>query len=277
MHEIDRLIASYKEAGLARVIRNTIIYLWVTFSLVVLRKAPSMTLPQERELIKTLLCRQEPKVAVEIGTAKGGTLQLLCRHAAEDALIISVDLPNGVGGGGYPKWMGRIYDWVFRRRNQRLELLRGDSGSLEMRDKVWFLTPPKGIEFLWIDGDHSYDGVKRDFETYRPLMAERATIIFHDIQLDGQVGQLWSELKQEYGARAEEFIYRPEVKHGYGIGMISLGQPFEDNSWLKRYEGFNRVPGVDEADNYLRVAVASIVAFFFIVFAATCSVWRWLT
>ncbi|MEO8502454.1 MAG: class I SAM-dependent methyltransferase [Acidobacteriota bacterium] len=36
------------------------------------------------------------------------------------------------------------------------------------------------IELLWIDGDHRYEGVRRDFDSWRPHLAPGATIVFDD-------------------------------------------------------------------------------------------------
>jgi hypothetical protein len=37
------------------------------------------------------------------------------------------------------------------------------------------------VDFLFIDGDHSYEGVKKDFEMYSPLVKSGGLIAFHDI------------------------------------------------------------------------------------------------
>src|SRR3990167_10654666 len=36
------------------------------------------------------------------------------------------------------------------------------------------------IAFLWIDGDHSYEGATQDFERYAPHVVEGGVIAFHD-------------------------------------------------------------------------------------------------
>src|SRR5579885_1052901 len=46
----------------------------------------------------------KPAVAMEIGTANGGTLFMHTKLAAKNAFIISLDLPGGRFGGGYPEW-----------------------------------------------------------------------------------------------------------------------------------------------------------------------------
>jgi predicted O-methyltransferase YrrM len=36
------------------------------------------------------------------------------------------------------------------------------------------------VALVWIDGDHRYEGVRRDFESWRPHLIEGATIVFDD-------------------------------------------------------------------------------------------------
>ena len=36
------------------------------------------------------------------------------------------------------------------------------------------------IDFLWIDGDHSYEGVKRDIQDWFPLVKKNGFVCFHD-------------------------------------------------------------------------------------------------
>jgi hypothetical protein len=73
------------------------------------------------------------------------------------------------------------------------------------------LATPK-FDFLFIDGDHSYAGVKRDFEMYSPLVKPGGWVGFHDINdteihrgFGCQVEQFWTELhgtKQEFNCHA---------------------------------------------------------------------------
>src|SRR5262249_46300212 len=69
-----------------------------------------------------------PRAMLEIGTATGGSLLSFTRVCAPDAHVISVDLPRGAFGGGYPLWKVPVYK-AFADTSQRLDLIRGDSHS----------------------------------------------------------------------------------------------------------------------------------------------------
>ena len=58
--------------------------------------------PREILALYRAVCAACPRCVIEIGTALGGTLYLWTQAAAADALVISIDLPGGPFGGGYP-------------------------------------------------------------------------------------------------------------------------------------------------------------------------------
>lgn len=177
--------------------------------------------PSELAALGEILAGQRPERALEIGTARGGTLLFLTRLANPKATIVSVDLPGGKFGGGY----GTRRKWFyqrFARRGQQLHLLQGDSHSEEMAERVKGVFEGQQIDYLFIDGDHRYEGVKSDFETYGPLVRKGGLIAFHDIvdgppDAVGGVPRFWRQIKSQYSH--QEFINDP-FQGGYGIGLL---------------------------------------------------------
>ncbi len=172
---------------------------------------------QNKDEISALLRivkQARPKSLVEIGTASGGTLFLLTRVAAPDAQLFSVDLPDGPYGGGYPAWKIPLYQ-AFPLPGQRLELIRDNSHDPDVLSQVRKLVGEQGLDFLLIDGDHSYAGVKSDFEMYGPLVKSPGLIAFHDIDLAPDVRRYWDEIK--VGRRFEEIHADAGQRFGFGV------------------------------------------------------------
>lgn len=168
-----------------------------------------------------ILSERRPERALEIGTARGGTLLFLTRLASSHATIVSADLPGGDFGGGYSAKQKRYYQH-FARRKQRLHLLQGDSHSADMLERVGNALRGQPLDYLFIDGDHRYEGVKSDFEMYGPMVRKGGMIAFHDIVTGsshavGGVPRFWSEIKEQY--RFQEIVNDPS-QGGYGIGIL---------------------------------------------------------
>lgn len=165
--------------------------------------------------------RHAPRVVVEIGTARGGTLFVLCRMAAADATIISIDLPAGAGGAGYPEWKLPILH-SFAKDDQSLKFLRADSHSDETLEKVRHELAGQQVDLLFIDGDHSYDGALSDFGRYSQLVRPGGLICMHDVVPNPsteaiQVDKVWERVST--GAQAE-VIRDPANLAKFGIGVL---------------------------------------------------------
>jgi cephalosporin hydroxylase len=143
--------------------------------------------------------------------------------ADPEATVISLDLPGGIHGGGYPYWK----TWLYRRfagPRQMLHLLRGNSHEQVMIEKLKGLLAGRQIDFLFIDGDHTYNGVKQDYEMYSPLVRPGGLIVFHDICIHGvelncQVDQFWREIRVT-AKNPLEFVENPQ-QGNCGIGVLT--------------------------------------------------------
>jgi predicted O-methyltransferase YrrM len=179
-----------------------------------------LQVPEELTGLLERLAAERPRRLLEIGTARGGTLFALCRAAAPDAVIVSLDLPWG-SGGGYRPWREGLYS-RFGRGRQQVVPLRGDSADPATRDHVVEALGGDLLDFLLIDGDHSYDGARRDWESYSPLVRPGGLIAFHDIvpgpeKLVGGVPELWREISSD---RPTETVVHDWDQKGCGLGLV---------------------------------------------------------
>ena len=188
------------------------------------RKSLSLfAMQKESELsaLYGLLRKKKMGAVVEIGTARGGVFYGLCQLAKDDATVVSIDLPGGAFGGGYTEGDERIFR-SYGKQGQKLHFLRLDSHKKSTVDKLSRLLNGSGVDLLFIDGDHTYEGVKKDYEMYAHLVRKGGLIVFHDIchhptVPECQVERFWKEVKK--GKRTQEFI-DPVDKSWGGIGVI---------------------------------------------------------
>jgi predicted O-methyltransferase YrrM len=192
-----------------------------------IKMAPLQSRWEFRQLLNEV-ARLRPKAMLEIGTARGGSLLAFTRLCAPDAHIVSVDLPRGPFGGGYPLWKVPLYKAV-AGPGQRLDLVRGDSHGASTFAHVQSLLGGRKLDFLFIDGDHRYEGVRSDFEAYTSLMRPAGIIALHDIAAPhpdrpimngndpGDVPRFWADLTRE--SPGKTFV-DPEGQGCFGIGLI---------------------------------------------------------
>lgn len=182
--------------------------------------APRQVKEEVVELAKVLQ-PLKPKTIVEIGTGRsGGMLFVYSRTASLDAVIISIDLPGGEFGDSYPAHKVPI----FRRMGlpgQTIHPIRASSHDPATLEQVKKILGGRPVDFLFIDGDHTYEGVKQDLVMYSALCGPDALIALQDIvpcsHKDCQVEDYWRDIKPKFPHRE---IVKDWNQRWAGIGLV---------------------------------------------------------
>lgn len=117
----------------------------------------------ELRFLLAALQNVEVKRVLEIGVHKGFSCEVW-RKAWPKAQVIGID--------NEPQFL----------EYKDFELIVGDSHDRNIKAKAWMYGP---VDFLFIDGDHSYDGTLLDWEWYSPLVRPGGIVAIHDISRRG--------------------------------------------------------------------------------------------
>ena len=135
--------------------------------------------------------------AIEVGTCYGGTAWFL-KQLGLQLEVVDVVMQS-------PHWQGVTY-------------YLGDSvkRAKDMRD----------ADFVLLDGDHVYEGVHRDWQTFRGKVKKGGLLAFHDIVDHSswhdrvQVDRLWREVKESRVERTMEIVEGGEPWGGFGVVFL---------------------------------------------------------
>jgi predicted O-methyltransferase YrrM len=161
-----------------------------------------------------LVAELRPKKLVELGTHTGLSFFCFCQAVAEnniDGTCYAIDTWTG------DKHAGSYANTIYQSVDDHVrDYYRGIAYLMRMTfDEASPHFDANSLDILHIDGLHTYDAVKQDFEVWYEKVAPGGIILFHDIEArmnDYGVWQFWQELETNF----QTFAFR----HGYGLGVL---------------------------------------------------------
>lgn len=178
----------------------------------------------------------KPQIIVELGTHRGTSFFSMCQAVKDGKLktkLYAVDTWKGDEHAGF-------YDeTIFNEVNKIKKTYYSKQNIILLRslfDDAVAKFKNNSIDILHIDGLHTYEAVKHDFNNWFNKVKTNGTIIFHDTnEKKGDFGvyKLWDKLKKKY--KTLEFF------HSHGLGILFKKQvPAQDHKifetiWQKYY------------------------------------------
>jgi len=141
------------------------------------------------------LARQmRPRIAFEVGTFDGNTAVNIAANAPDDCKVLTLDLPedwDGSLGISVPSNYNNVTDRSGvgsqirgSGLENRIEQIFGDSASFDW-DRL-----PQPLDFVFIDGNHYYDYVRKDTENALHHVVSGGCIVWHDYGAYPDVSQV---------------------------------------------------------------------------------------
>jgi tetratricopeptide (TPR) repeat protein len=164
-----------------------------------------------------IVVASRPRLLVELGTDKGVSYAAFCEAVLRARLgtrCFAVDTWTGDDHAGHygEDVYNDLRDFHDKRYVAFSNLLRST-----FDDAVRYFEDGS-IDLLHIDGYHTYEAVKHDYETWRPKLSDRAVVLFHDTNVrerDFGVHQFFAEISKQFPSF--------EFRHGYGLGIAAVG------------------------------------------------------
>lgn len=166
-----------------------------------------------------LMRQLRPRVFVELGTHTGNSYCAFCQ---------SIDETPGALTQAYAvdTWQGDPHaglydDSIYQQLRTYHDPLYGQFSTLLRKtfDDALSDFAPGSVDLLHIDGLHTYEAVRHDFETWLPKLSDRAVVLFHDTCVhrdDFGVHRLWDEVSQRFPGF--------NFTHSNGLGVLLVGQ-----------------------------------------------------
>jgi glycosyltransferase involved in cell wall biosynthesis len=171
-----------------------------------------------------------PDIFVELGTHSGNSYLAFCQAAKAAQLIAKCYAVDAWQGDEHS---GTYDETVFAALNAYNQSHYGQFSTLmrtKFDDAVGYFADGS-IGLLHIDGLHTYEAVRHDFETWEPKLAPGAIVVLHDTNVRERgfgVWRFWDELRGR-------FPWNVEFAHCHGLGVLCVcdNTGFSGREWLR--------------------------------------------
>jgi predicted O-methyltransferase YrrM len=176
------------------------------------------------DFIEKIYKGEKLKNVLEIGCYDGGTTVFLA-NISENLITIDQPLEARFDTFKYQIDDSGLYGTNLLRTKTNFNYIAGNSHDTSTHEKVKNLLNGNKLDLLFIDGDHSYNGVKTDFNLYLDLVKKGGMIALHDVHRSSFheshgcfVHNFWDEIKNNFDC--VEFYDNKEYHEWGGIGLI---------------------------------------------------------
>jgi hypothetical protein len=185
----------------------------------------------ERAAIVGLLAELKPELAIEIGTAEGGSLRRIAEHSTE---VHSFDL---------------VEPHPDVRAIENVHLHTGDSHALLPALLAELARDGRNVDFVLVDGDHSAAGVAQDMRDLLESPATGRTVIVAHDSMNEEVRRgleqvdysAWPKVRYVELDCVAGFLFREPLENelwgGLGLVVVDAERPRRpgESAWQRRY------------------------------------------
>jgi tetratricopeptide (TPR) repeat protein len=160
-------------------------------------------------------CR--PRLLVELGTHNGISYAAFCEAVLRARLGTRCYAVDTWVGDEHSEHYGEEIYRDLREFHDKRYAAFSDLLRSTFDDAVHYFENGS-IDLLHLDGHHTYEAVKHDYEMWRPKLSDRAIVLFHDTNVrerDFGVYQFFAEISKQFPSF--------EFSHGFGLGIVAVG------------------------------------------------------